>query len=109
MWLGGTTVCDIIITGSMLYAFLRLRTGISLTDTILSRLSLYIIETGLATSIVAVGALAFFTKYPWNNLHLVPCMILTKAYSNSLIAVRLLTAARLNTAVVKIIVSLGIS
>jgi hypothetical protein len=58
-------------------------------DTILSRLSRYIIETGLATSIVAVTALALFARYPLNNLHLVPCLILTKAYSNSLVAVRL--------------------
>jgi hypothetical protein len=93
MWLGGTTACDIFITGSMLYAFFRLRTGISTTDTILTRLSRYVIETGLATSIIAVGALVLFVKYPSNNLHNMLCVILTKTYSNSLMAVRLFTAA----------------
>ena len=82
-----TTICDIAITACMVYCFLSRRTGIKSTDTMLTRLTRYAIETGLATTVVAITDLILYHRYPTINVHLVPCYILTKAYTNSLLAV----------------------
>ena len=79
--------CDVIITACMVYCLFRSRTGIKSTDTLLTRLSRYAIETGLVTTVVAIADLSLYHRYPDLNIHLVPCYSLTKAYSNSLLAV----------------------
>jgi hypothetical protein len=79
--------CDVIITACMVYCLSQSRTGIRSTDTLLTRLSRYAIETGLVTTVVAIADLSLYHRYPDLNIHLVPCYSLTKAYSNNLLAV----------------------
>ncbi|KAF7344690.1 putative Transmembrane protein [Mycena venus] len=84
IWL---VTCDIVITGCMVYCLMKLRTGIRSTDSLLIRLRRYVIETGLATTCVAITDLALYQRYPGLNLHLAACYILTKVYSVTFLAV----------------------
>jgi hypothetical protein len=82
----------------MVYYFTHLHrgTGIKLlksqhaavaTDSILVRLNRWTIETGLFTTVVAILDMILYSLFPEGNVHLVPCYVLTKAYSNCLLAV----------------------
>lgn len=85
VWLGGTAACDIIICCAMVYYLAKGRRGFSNTDTMLKKLITLIVETGMATAIVAILELTMFLKFKNNFFHIVPALILSKLYSNSLL------------------------
>jgi len=89
VWLGGTALCDVIITISMIY-FLRkarLSNGVKRTSTLLTRLIKLTFETGLVCSTFAIVDLTLFLRFQENNFHLLPALTLCKLYSNSLLVV----------------------
>jgi len=85
VWLGGTAACDVIIASLMVYFLSRSRTGFRSTDSVLNKLIRIIVETGMATAIVAIIELSMFLSFKHNFYHIVPSLMLSKLYSNSLL------------------------
>ncbi|QRW21583.1 hypothetical protein RhiXN_06572 [Rhizoctonia solani] len=69
VWLGGSALCDFIITISMVTFLARASTGFSQTDSVITKLIRMTVETGLK-----------------NNLHMIPALALAKLYTNTLLA-----------------------
>jgi len=84
--LGSAAVADLLIAGSMVFLLKRARTGIPRTDSIITTLIIYAINTGLTTSIVAVICVVCFAFMPINFIWLSFFWILGKLYANSLLA-----------------------
>ncbi|THH29898.1 hypothetical protein EUX98_g4286 [Antrodiella citrinella] len=89
VWLGGTALCDIIITTSMVFFLQQARrnSGVKSTANLLTRLTKLTFETGMACASFAIVDLTLFLRFQHNNLHLLPALTLCKLYSNSLLVV----------------------
>jgi len=85
VWLGGTALCDIIIATSMVYLLSKSRTGLKRTDTMINMLMKLVLETGLATAAIAVIELSLFLRFKHTFYHIVPALMLSKLYTNSLL------------------------
>ncbi|TDL23418.1 hypothetical protein BD410DRAFT_160014 [Rickenella mellea] len=78
--------CDVIIGGSFAYLLHKSKSGIKRSDSIVNRLMLYSIRTGLVTSTVAIGQAVLGPAS--NDLYSIALYpILTRLYANSMIAV----------------------
>lgn len=86
IWLGGSALCDFIITISMVTFLARASTGFSQTDSVITKLIRMTVETGLVTTTVAITELILYLVYPHNNLHMIPALALAKLYTNTLLA-----------------------
>jgi len=84
VWLGGTAICDVLITITMFYCLSTSRNGFRATNAILVKFIRLTIETGLVTSTLAVLDLVMFLAVQDANYHLAPATMLSKLYSNSL-------------------------
>jgi len=62
-WLTIQAMADVVIATCMCLLLQRRRTGFQQTDSIITRMILYTIGTGLATSVLSCIALALFVKY----------------------------------------------
>jgi len=85
VWLGGTALCDVIITVSMIYYLTTARTGFRATNAILVKIVRVTVETGLVCSTFAILDLSLFLSFENNYYHMVMCIALSKLYSNSLL------------------------
>jgi len=63
------------------------RSGWRQTNTIIMKIAILVVESGMLCATVAVVELILFLLYPRSNYHLTPGLILSKLYSNSLFAV----------------------
>lgn len=86
IWLGGSALCDFIITISMVTFLARASTGFSQTDSVITKLIRMTVETGLVTTTAAITELILFLVYEHNNLHMIPALALAKLYTNTLLA-----------------------
>jgi len=88
IWLAGSFVTDILITGCMIWLLLHAqkRTVWSQTSSILNKLIVNTIQTGLITSLVAGVDLFLWVHYKNDNYELGAAFILGKLYSNSFIS-----------------------
>ncbi|KAH9068072.1 hypothetical protein EDB83DRAFT_2314878 [Lactarius deliciosus] len=84
-WLGGNTVADLVITGSMLYYLTRRRGDGNFSDHALSRIMILAIETNILTTTIGVVALVMVAVYPDKNWYTCPTAFLGKLYSNTLL------------------------
>jgi len=84
--LGGAAAADIIIAVSLVYFLLRSRTGFERTDSLITTLAIYAINTGLLTSICATCAVITFAIMPTNFVWISFFWCLGKLYCNSLLA-----------------------
>lgn len=84
--LAAELVADGIVTISQLVFLYRLRTGIRSTDSIISLLMVYSVNTGLLTSICALLCLVTYTILPNDFVYFAFYFILSKLYVNSLLA-----------------------
>jgi hypothetical protein len=87
VWLGGTALCDIVITVSMTYYLWRVKIGARDSYNVIIRLISMTVETGFLCAITATIELVMFVAFPHNNAHVAPGLALSKLYSNSLFAV----------------------
>ncbi|KAJ3874897.1 hypothetical protein F5051DRAFT_415566 [Lentinula edodes] len=87
-WLGGSTVCDFLITSVLVFKlFSHGRRSMSpVTRSMLFRLITLTVETGLVTALTALSELLLFIIFRTNNLHFIPLLMLSKMYSNCLLA-----------------------
>ncbi|CAE6438264.1 hypothetical protein ACGC1H_007007 [Rhizoctonia solani] len=86
VWLGGSALCDFIITISMVTFLARASTGFSQTDSVITKLIRMTVETGLVTTTAATVELILYLVYQKNNLHMIPALALAKLYTNTLLA-----------------------
>ncbi|KAL4250774.1 hypothetical protein ABKN59_006072 [Abortiporus biennis] len=84
--LGCAAAADIIIALSMCIYLSKKRTGIDRTDSLVTTLMIYSINTGLLTSIIATISVVLFAIMPLNFVWLCFFWILGKCYVNSLLA-----------------------
>jgi len=79
-------VIDLLIAVALFYLLHRSRTGFKQTDSVISRLMLFTINTGLLTSICAVLCLVTFVLYPNDLIYVTFFFCLSRLYCNSLFA-----------------------
>jgi hypothetical protein len=89
VWFGCTVTCDLIVTSGMVYYLIKSKTGFRRTDAMLTRLVRLIIETGFATTVIAVVDLALFAGVTGNNVHFITDLMVSKLYANNLLIVSL--------------------
>ncbi|KAJ7643119.1 hypothetical protein DFH06DRAFT_602544 [Mycena polygramma] len=77
---------DLIIAASLCFYLLRSRTGIKTTDTMVNRLILYAMNTGLLTAIIVLVDMICFLTMPKNLIHIAFNLVVGKLYTNSLLA-----------------------
>ncbi|KAF5365649.1 hypothetical protein D9758_003160 [Tetrapyrgos nigripes] len=90
-WIASTglacaAVADLLIAASLSFYLHRSRTGIRTTDSIINKLLLYAINTGLLTSIFALTDMICFLTMPNNLIHIAFNLMIGKLYTNSLLA-----------------------
>ncbi|KAH8109883.1 hypothetical protein DFH11DRAFT_893550 [Phellopilus nigrolimitatus] len=77
---------DIMIAFTLIFLLQRSRTGFSRSETIINRLILFTINTGLLTSLCALMSLIFISLYPNAFIYITFFVCVSKLYSNTLYA-----------------------
>jgi len=80
------SVVDILIAASLCFTLARLRTGFERTDSMIKSLMLYVINTGVLTSLFSLTALSLYAVYPHNLIFLAVEFPMTKLYVNAYLA-----------------------
>ncbi|KAH9925451.1 uncharacterized protein BXZ73DRAFT_103326 [Epithele typhae] len=86
--LGGSTVADIIIAVAMCYYLYRRRTGLRRTDSLVTALMVYSVNSGMTTSVIATLSLILFLAMPTNLIWIAVFWLIGKCYVNSFLALR---------------------
>ncbi|KII90158.1 hypothetical protein PLICRDRAFT_174939 [Plicaturopsis crispa FD-325 SS-3] len=88
IWLGGSFLCDILITLSMMHILreARAQSAFSSTDTVVTKLIVLTVQTGLVTAVTAGVDLILFLVCKNNYIYDAPAFIIGKIYSNVLLA-----------------------
>ncbi|KAF9468261.1 hypothetical protein BDZ94DRAFT_1246332 [Collybia nuda] len=88
VWLGGSAVCDVLITITMVTLLFRAnsRSTFKETHSTLRKLIKLTVETGMTTAAGAITELILFLIFPHNNMHFIVFLFLAKLYSNTLLA-----------------------
>ncbi|KAG2145834.1 hypothetical protein DEU56DRAFT_978876 [Suillus clintonianus] len=86
MALGAITFVDVVIASSLCYLLATARTGFSSTDSLITKLMAYIINTGCLTSICSMAAIITCAAMPKNFIFLGVEFLLAKLYVNSCFA-----------------------
>ncbi|KAJ3760671.1 hypothetical protein EV360DRAFT_80941 [Lentinula raphanica] len=87
-WLGGSVLCDFLITFVLVFQLFRYerRSASARTRDALLRLITLTVETGLVTALTALIELLLFVFFRDNTLYFIPLFMLSKVYSNCLLA-----------------------
>ncbi|KAI0315592.1 hypothetical protein OF83DRAFT_339338 [Amylostereum chailletii] len=86
-WLIASTVCDVLITVSLVWFLRKNKTGNARTDDIVDRIIRLSVQTGLITSVVATADVTLYLALSdRNTAHLALNTILPKLYVNSLLS-----------------------
>ncbi|KAF9505111.1 hypothetical protein BS47DRAFT_574981 [Hydnum rufescens UP504] len=85
-WLAIQATVDIVIATCMSLLLRRRRTGFQKTDSVINRMALYTISTGLITSILACSLLAVFVKHGFHVHELTISMPLGACYCITMLA-----------------------
>ncbi|KAG6917769.1 hypothetical protein DXG01_001174 [Tephrocybe rancida] len=85
-WLSFAAACDFLITIIQVVYLHRHRSGIAATNKIVKILSLYIMSTGLLTSVVALLELTTFATLGFNFVHVFLSHVMGAIYAVSFIA-----------------------
>ncbi|KAJ6500687.1 hypothetical protein C8R45DRAFT_978626 [Mycena sanguinolenta] len=89
-WLSATAACDLIVVASTCFYLLKSRAGLGFhrsTDNMVFRIIKVTVETGLICALWAITDLVLYIVYQGNNNHLIVCIPLSKAYSNSIMVI----------------------
>ncbi|EMD40123.1 hypothetical protein CERSUDRAFT_81422 [Gelatoporia subvermispora B] len=84
--LGAAAAADVLIAAAMCWSLYKKRTGIARTDSVVTTLMIYSINTGLLTSILALVSVITFATMPVNFVWLSFFWIMGKCYVNSFLA-----------------------
>ncbi|KAG2060554.1 hypothetical protein BDR06DRAFT_926334 [Suillus hirtellus] len=86
MTLGTITFVDFVIASSLCYLLATSRTGFSSTDSFITKLMVYIINTGSLTSMCSMAAMITCAIMPHNFIFLAIEILLADVYTNSFLA-----------------------
>ncbi|KAK7035346.1 hypothetical protein VNI00_011877 [Paramarasmius palmivorus] len=88
LWLAGSFVADVLITGSMFWILhtAKAKSSFARSDALINRLISNTVQTGALTVVVATVDLALFVRFTDATYHFVPAYILGKLYTNSFMA-----------------------
>ncbi|KAI0325100.1 hypothetical protein GY45DRAFT_1438640 [Cubamyces sp. BRFM 1775] len=78
---------DSIVTGVLIAALLRSKTGFKRTDSLIQTLVVYTINTGLSLSIAGILCFVFALVMPETMIYVAIGVVTTKLYANSVLAV----------------------
>ncbi|KAI0636134.1 hypothetical protein C8Q77DRAFT_1155841 [Trametes polyzona] len=84
---GVAVVVDSLLTGTLILALRRSRTGFRRTDSLIDVLIIYAVNTGLLTGIFSLLSFIFAIVAPGNLIYSAFNLISAKLYANSLLAV----------------------
>ncbi|KAI9060717.1 hypothetical protein FKP32DRAFT_1678675 [Trametes sanguinea] len=84
---GCAVLCDVCLTGTLVTALVRSRTGSKRTDSLIEVLIIYSINTGLLTSIFGMLTFIFAIILPGNLIYIALTIVGVKLYANSVLAV----------------------
>ncbi|KAK6997392.1 hypothetical protein R3P38DRAFT_1898915 [Favolaschia claudopus] len=87
LWLTFQSAADLGISISLIISLLRSRTGFRKTDTMINRLIIGAIETGVFAAAFAMGDLFSFTFFQTSNLYLLFAFPIGRIYTNTLLHV----------------------
>ncbi|KLO17951.1 hypothetical protein SCHPADRAFT_900136 [Schizopora paradoxa] len=79
-------VSDISIAGTLVFLLRKSRTGFKRTETLVNRLVMFTINTGLITSMCAIMALVSVLAWPNTFLYIAFYLLISRLYTNSLLA-----------------------
>lgn len=88
IWLAGSLAVDFLIAASMvtILAQAKINSTFKKTETLITKLIVHTVETGVVTVITATVDLSLYLTFPNNFMHIVPALILGKLYSNIALA-----------------------
>ncbi|EMD36299.1 hypothetical protein CERSUDRAFT_74313 [Gelatoporia subvermispora B] len=86
VWLGGTAACDALIACVMIYFVFTGRNSYNSTNSIATKIIRISLQTGLCTSVVSIVQLCLFLTSNHALYYIVPALMLSKIYSNSLLS-----------------------
>ncbi|KAJ8503520.1 hypothetical protein ONZ45_g10791 [Pleurotus djamor] len=85
-WLVSSALVDAIITGTLIITLYRKRTGIEVTDSVLNKIIIFTVQTGLLTAIFALADAILFLALPGTGINFIPDFALSKLYTNTFLA-----------------------
>lgn len=77
---------DVVIAGSLCTILYRSRTGFHRSDTIITKLIIFSVNTGLLTSVCALGSLVSILAWPTTFIYIAFYFCIGRLYTNSLLA-----------------------
>ncbi|KAG1861755.1 hypothetical protein DFJ58DRAFT_246061 [Suillus subalutaceus] len=86
MYLGTVAFVDVLIASSLCYLLATSRTGFSKTDLLITKLTVYIVNTGCLTSMCSITVIITCAVMPTNMIFGAVDFVLLKLYVNSYIA-----------------------
>ncbi|KAF5355610.1 hypothetical protein D9757_012905 [Collybiopsis confluens] len=86
LWFLTSCVADLLITAALVLSLSQRKTGYSYTDSVVDKIIKLAVQTGMVTSICAVGDVAFFMALPHNGLNFIWDLTLAKLYTNCLMS-----------------------
>ncbi|KIK55627.1 hypothetical protein GYMLUDRAFT_833171 [Collybiopsis luxurians FD-317 M1] len=81
-----STTADVTIACSLCYLLLKSKTGFKHSDTMINKLIIFVVNTGLATSVCAVASLICLIASPRSLLYAPFYFCIGRLYTNSLLA-----------------------
>ncbi|KAK7460660.1 hypothetical protein VKT23_009375 [Stygiomarasmius scandens] len=81
-----SAAADVVIAVALCFLLQKSRTGFTRTDTIINKLILFVVNTGLATSLCAVASLISLLASPDTLIYAAFYFCIGRLYSNSLLA-----------------------
>lgn len=85
VWCATAVICDVLTMFGLVSTLNQSRTGFRRSDHIISKLSKWAIETGIATALFAIADLIFFV-FVHNLAHLIFNFVLAKLYTNTMMS-----------------------
>jgi hypothetical protein len=76
-------VTDVFTAASLSYFLHKMRTGFKRSDTLINRLIIYSVNTGMLTSVFSASVLAMYNLMPENFIYIALYFILCKLFANS--------------------------
>lgn len=81
-----STASDVLIAGSLCLMLHRARTGFKKSDTMINRLMLFVVNTGVLTSCIAIAALVALIASPLTLIYACFYFCIGRLYTNSFLA-----------------------
>ncbi|EIW79524.1 hypothetical protein CONPUDRAFT_90905 [Coniophora puteana RWD-64-598 SS2] len=87
VWLVLSVVCDVAIFSAMTWILSTRRTGFQNMNSVINKIIMLTVETGMASAACAITVLILFNAYKSDIYYALPAVMLSKIYSNSLLVI----------------------